>query len=446
MNKTLFWRFYLLLSIVTVGLVWLISTTSLVVERKMSQIAPNDKQTLLDYAEQATEIVASGDRKRATQWVQLLREKEQVYVNIVRLGQESVVDLAEDDPQQNAVSIGRGIDWGIHLYQPNPLISLPLEGLDLVLVIELPQHMRPGKHWEQTHFILHTITPLVLMVALCIILYRYVMRPLNQLERATQEFAQGNYQVRVLPQLRGRTDELARIATTFDSMAYRIGNLIKMQRHLINDLSHELRTPLQRLNLAVSSQSEERDIRIVREADLMKQLVEDTLSLAWLDNLDHKPPLEPIDLYAVLALIAEDAQFEYPDRVLNFQLEEYELLIWANQRCLLQAFENIVRNALKHTPVNAAVHIVVERAEDEIEVSIIDEGPGVPESMLQDIFKPFFRVDKARDRDSGGFGLGLALAKRQLSLIGAQVAAYRRSVGLTMSITGLRTLGAKKQG
>jgi two-component system, OmpR family, sensor histidine kinase PfeS len=265
------------------------------------------------------------------------------------------------------------------------------------------------------------------------------MNPLRQLELATRQFTEGNLGVRVRTLLGNRNDELAALADTFDQMAERTGDLILTQRRLIADLSHELRTPLTRIDMAVSCVEEGIDTqhflpRIRHECRIMRGLVEDTLTLAWLEN--EKPSLdhESLDLTDLLDSILDDARYEYPDHHLQVHLPDRAELTGSSHRALAQAIENVIRNACNHTPAGGTITISLRREENGYRLVVDDEGPGVPPEHLELIFKPFFRSSVARDEKPTGHGLGLALARRQMEAAGGWIKAGNRGEG------GLRML------
>ncbi len=440
MSRKLFWKQSLILSLGSIVLVWLVSALSLKIENNVSKLAAEHKAELRAWGQEAENLIQQGDRAAASRWVNALRAEEGVFVSIVRVSEETLVDFDVEMHRSQSMELGRSVDWGIHLYHDNPLMELPFRDDDSIsLVVELPQRMRPGQWWPYIHFALHTLAPLLLMIVISVLLYRHFMRPLQQLEHATRQFMAGDFAIRVGPQLKGRSDELAKLAATFDAMAARIGSLIQTQRHLINDLSHELRTPLQRLSLALSSGRADKEQRIYREAGLMQKLVEDTLSLAWLDNAAYKPEPVPVDIRALLEVIVDDARFEYPDRDIQLQVPDQQIWIAGSERSLGQACENIIRNAVRHSPDGPVTVRLIWQA-GAVEISVRDQGPGVPEAMLDAIFKPFFRVDKSREREAGGFGLGLALARRQLESIAAGVKAQNCEGGLEIIIDRLVTV------
>jgi len=199
-----------------------------------------------------------------------------------------------DDYFVENFALGRDVSWKIHLYfAQNPIMDITFADGHTHFLIRLPQRMRPGGYWTYTSLLLQIALPMLLLAILSVVIYRHVMSPLRQLETATKQFSEGDYQVRVRDDLGKRNDEIAALASTFDSMAERIGTQIQTQRHLTSDLSHELRTPLTRVELALSiaeqsSPDDESLQRIRHECQQMRELVEDALTLAWLENEHHR--------------------------------------------------------------------------------------------------------------------------------------------------------------
>jgi two-component system sensor histidine kinase PfeS len=190
---------------------------------------------------------------------------------------------------------------------------------------------------------------------------------------------------------------------------------------------------VQNLGPGRDAEDQENLQRIARESASMRRLVDDSLTLAWLEN--ERPDLqqESLDLTDLIDVLAEDARFEYPDRTLALALPDTAHLSNSNHRSLGQALENILRNALRFTPERKSVSVSVTDREDHFRIRIEDEGGGVPEQDLERIFQPFYRTGKSR-HDRSGFGLGLALAKRQIAAVGGALHAANVGAGLAMII------------
>ena len=268
----------------------------------------------------------------------------------------------------------------------------------------------------------------------CFFLAGYLSRPIRRLSRATNQFASGDLGLRVASTMGGRRDEIADLAHDFDHMAERLQTLIGAQKQLLSDVSHELRSPLARLQVALglARQREHHQAnteldRIEREAERLNELIGQLLSLSRLESGTRLSHSEPVDVTTLLAEIAESTDFEA--RALNRQVRIVNSLpatVEANEPLLRSALENVVRNAAKYTDENTSVDISLQHDPEHtgwLLIQVRDHGPGVPEEMLTKLFEPFVRVGDARDRESGGYGLGLAIAERAIRLHGGEISA-----------------------
>jgi two-component system sensor histidine kinase CpxA len=176
-----------------------------------------------------------------------------------------------------------------------------------------------------------------------------------------------------------------------------------------------------------------------REVERLNALITQLLTLSRLEALDQPPPMESIDLIALVREVAADADFEATSVNRGVRLEASEPCEVKGARDLLRsAIENVVRNALRYTVPESEVLIRLARTAGGQTVTLIveDHGPGVPPEALEHMFEPFYRVDEARDRRSGGTGLGLAIAHHIVTVHGGSVSAANRSgEGLEMRIS-----------
>lgn len=441
MSRQLFWKMCLIFATGVVALFYFINLLTSRTEEGMSMLALEHRQQITDWGRHAEKLYKAQDIEGLSQFLTDLRQQEDTWVAVVSFDYANVAGDPIKEVYQGDPMFGRSVDWKIHLYLDyNPVMEVAFDNVRASFLVQLPLRMRPGAYWRYTQLTIQIIIPTILLALLCVLLYRYIMKPLLQLQSATRHFSEGKLDSRASELMGKRNDEFSDLAKTFDDMASRIGEQITNQRQLIADLSHELRTPLTRLDIAlatVKNQHVSDNInRIDRESKYIRRLVEDTLSLAWLDNEKPKLTSESLDLIDLLDVLISDAMFEFPDRKIVSQLPEAAPIENSSHRAAGQAIENILRNALRYTPVNKTVEIRFSATAAHYEISILDQGPGVPEELLQRIFKPFFRVDKSRERKGGSFGLGLALAQRQLAAIRGNVSASNRKTGgLAMVVT-----------
>lgn len=448
MNRRLLWKLCLTIATGVVALFYFINLATTMVENDMSMLDAEHVNELKAWSFRAEELYLSGDQTGLENWLSQLQQQEQTWAAVAKAQVEHIAGSTERYADYTGYNMGRSVDWQIHLYfHHNPIMELPFADAQTSLLIELPVRMRPGSYWTIARVALQIILPLLVLILVSIILYRHIMGPLKELEAATRAFSKGDFDVRVSEMIGTRDDELAQLTRTFDRMADRIGDLIVGQRQLITDLSHELRTPLTRLDIATENlidsqlrgsdaQMDERLERIHRESRHIRKLVDDTLTLSWLENESPTLRQESLDLVDLLEVLIEDARFEYPNRDIQVRMLDTARVQNSNHRVLGQAIENILRNALRYTPEGKAVMISLDSCSDRYELNIADQGPGVPEKYLEAIFRPFFRVDTSRPAEGNSFGLGLALARRQLLVVAASVrAANLAKGGLLMSVS-----------
>ena len=280
----------------------------------------------------------------------------------------------------------------------------------------------------------------------CFLLARSLTAPLGRLRRAAEIYAAGDLSARVTPSLGGRRDEIADLARVFDHMAQRLEEIMNSQRRLVADVSHELRSPLARLQVALGlarQRTEGRGAteldRIEREAERLNELIGQLLSLAKLESGVTEVAHQPVDLVEMLEGVVSDADFEARAQHRRVTLaSSVPAIITGDARLLQSALDNIVRNALRYTADGTQVSLSLARHSTPTphwHIAIRDHGPGVPEAMLSQLFEPFVRVGDARDRASGGYGLGLAIAQRAIRLHAGEVSARNEPEGgLTVDV------------
>src|SRR5205807_6665398 len=274
------------------------------------------------------------------------------------------------------------------------------------------------------------------------VLATYLTSPVKKLQSAVQSFAEGNLDARVSPALGNRKDELADLGREFDHMAERIEALIYSQQRLLGDISHELRSPLARLSVALElarKNSTERAApaldRIEQEGERLNKLVGQLLALTRLESGAEKIALETVMLEDLVQQVIDDANFEanpLRKEVTAIQLEACR--VNGSPELLRSAIENVIRNAVRYTPSGGTVEVSLRWKLDTAELTVNDQGPGVPESELKHIFEPFYRVSEARERSSGGAGLGLSIADRTVKLHGGSIEASNSATGLRVTI------------
>jgi two-component system sensor histidine kinase CpxA len=271
----------------------------------------------------------------------------------------------------------------------------------------------------------------------CFGLSRLITNRIRDLQVASRRLADGELDTRLRVREKGgdETDELAR---DFNTMAGQLQERIQAQKRLLGDVSHELRSPLARLRLSLAlaqekpAQREEYMQRIERETERLEELIEQLLTSRSQGLILDTP----VDLTELLTEVCADTSFEGQGegKRCSFTTEPQRAPVLSHSDLLRKGFENILRNSLHHTAQNTTVEVALATVDGHYEVSVTDRGPGVPEEDLAKIFNEFYRSDTARTRESGGFGLGLAIARRAIQQHGGAIVAENTGSGLRIIV------------
>jgi len=274
-------------------------------------------------------------------------------------------------------------------------------------------------------------------------------RPITTLRAAARKLAGGDLSARAgsrngqsSPDRKPPSrDELSGLVHDFDHMAERLESLVGAQRLLLRDVSHELRSPLARLSVALELAREEAQpemedhlARIEREAEHLNKLIGQLLSLSQMESAQRIADVETVAMKPLITRLQEDAAYEAQHHNCSVVLTSTaECEVSGNSELLYRALENIVRNAITYTGEGTTVEIALrcEKSESgsEAVVQVMDRGAGVAEDQLKAIFQPFYRLDHARQRQTGGSGVGLAIADRAIRLHAGQLSATNRPGG-----------------
>jgi two-component system sensor histidine kinase CpxA len=173
--------------------------------------------------------------------------------------------------------------------------------------------------------------------------------------------------------------------------------------------------------------------RMERDTERLNEMIGRLLTLARLEATTL-PEMRPTDLNALLAEVVADAQCEAGQRSCRVDfVRDGSCQLQASPDLLRSAVENVIRNAIRYTAAGTSIEVQLSCRKDvdggEAVIRVSDRGPGVPSTELANIFRPFYRIDEARDRESGGVGLGLAIADRVARLHGGSVHADNRIGG-----------------
>ncbi len=313
------------------------------------------------------------------------------------------------------------------------------DGPPLTVVMALPKRPALAHLVQPRTLAVRLLTVLIIATVLCYLLARYLTAPVRRLRAATAEIAAGNLGVRVGPAVGRRRDEIADLARDFDRMAERLQEILESRERLLRDVSHELRSPLSRLNVSLELARRESAAgggealdRMQREANRLNELIGEVLTLTRLGVPEKARTEADVDIADLVREVADDARFEAGVRHVSVRVVAAgEAVVRGVRTQLRSAIENVIRNAVRFSPDGGAVDVEVGRSPEAgcTSITVRDQGPGVPDAQLAQLFDPFFRADAAREPGVGGSGLGLAIARRAIELHGGTIEARNRSDG-----------------
>ncbi|MFP4207708.1 MAG: ATP-binding protein [Wenzhouxiangella sp.] len=320
---------------------------------------------------------------------------------------------------------------GLDLPYPAHAIAHPVHGRFLLLLVPPPRPV-----------VMRLIGPLgpwgLLLVGaiisglICLWLARSITRPVKELRRAGEALGQGTLSARVSRPFSDRHDEFGEMARDFNEMADRIERLVTEQRQLLRDVSHELRSPLTRLQMALSlaertSSDDERAQRLGQmqgEIQRLEDLIGQVLAYSRLRG-SLELPAEKVNLVELAGELVSRVKVEAEVGRIEISLSaQGPVEIDGSREWLGRALENALRNAIRHSPSGGKIKLRLDRPEPRwVEMSVADQGPGVPEDQLEAIFEPFVRLTPERSEGSAGGGVGLAIARAAAEQHGGRVRA-----------------------
>jgi len=277
--------------------------------------------------------------------------------------------------------------------------------------------------WLIDNPLLLLIIALLISTPLCAFLAWHLTKPLRQLQNVANRVAQGELDT-PFPKIKN-SEEITQLASSMQLMIASLKNMLTNQQRLLSDISHELRSPLTRLRLALAIDKKHRGDsnelqRIELETARIEAMISELLNLSRIQlNPEDK---ETIPLNEFLDELFLDAQFEASENGKEFiypQLDTFNIKVYPE--LAYSAIENIIRNAIKYAHHRITVDINQQKQNKTMILTIKNDGPLIPESELANIFRPFYRLNKSRDRESGGVGLGLSIAENAMFKHGGKI-------------------------
>jgi len=323
--------------------------------------------------------------------------------HVLRAGLRPPPQIQDSGPQPGA---GFGHTGSLQL-----LAAVTLEDQTwLNFVIPFPENerlWRPHEFWPLG-------LGLLVVLVLAVLAVRHAVKPLTILTKAADRLGRDVMAPPV--QIFGPREVMA-AATAFNRMQARLRRFIEDRTEMMAAISHDLRTPITRLKLrAEFVEDEEQRLKILADLDEMETMISSTLAFARDDSA--REPKGPVDLVGLLVDLCDQFQASYqgPD----------DLTMIAGGNGLKRAFANLIDNACKY---GGGARVILATGKDTAEILIEDDGPGIPVAEMESVFAPFYRLESSRNRETGGTGLGLAVARSAVRANGGDIVLTNRPQG-----------------
>lgn len=412
------------------------SLAEIALMKSMLRVPSSIQEEMLDLANQANILIAEGDMDELADW----GRAQEYYLFVLDKNKHPITHRDMHPHFEFKLRYLRPLDTQLDNEVNRPIIGIPLDN-GLTIVIQMPYQQHPANDFPFYFGIIKLVISALILGLFSWVIARYLQRPLDKLRAVSHKLSQGDFEVKVSDEIGHSVREFSELAHDFDNMTHEIHSLAEKQQRLIRDVSHELRTPLARHNLAlhllrkkVDSEHQHLLDRLENESNEMNTLIGEILEFSRLESARYSAKLEAVTLDSYSSAQIAQRQVDLkPNQTLSMQCSTTIPIIMADPRLVTRAISNLIGNAIKYAGENAMIQVVVtpytEQGNEYVAVIVEDDGLGIPEHQLSDIFSPFTRLESARDKQSGGYGLGLAIVKEAMSVMKGKVKAENRKEG-----------------
>ncbi|WP_300177024.1 sensor histidine kinase [uncultured Aliivibrio sp.] len=428
-----------LFSAFAVSLFLIISLQSLAeiaLMKSMLRIPSSIQEEMLDLAYQANVLIDEGDMDELADWA----NAQEYYLFVLDKNKRPITHRDMHPHFEFKLKYSRPLNTQLANEVNQPIIGVPLNN-GLTIVMQMPYQYHPARNFSLYFSIIKILISGAILGLFSWVIARYLQKPLDKLREVSHRLSKGDFTIKVADEIGYSVREFSELAHDFDNMTSEIHSLAEKQKRLIRDVSHELRTPLARHNLALHLLRKRADNehvhlldRLENESAEMNNLVGEILEFSQLENARYSTKLELLILdgycEAQITQLRSDLK---PNQILETRFSLGTDAVMVDCRLLVRCVNNLISNAIKYAGDNATIRLLITRYQENelhyIAVIVEDDGFGIPEHQLNDIFAPFARLESARDKQSGGYGLGLAIVKEAMSVMKGKVKAENRKEG-----------------
>jgi signal transduction histidine kinase len=284
--------------------------------------------------------------------------------------------------------------------------------------------------YRELFFVMAILISLVLIAAYYFI--HRILKPIRRLTDGVKQISQGDFNIQ-MPII--RQDEIGKLTEAFNNMTHKIKEILKRRDQLLLDVSHELRSPLTRIKVALEfiPEGKQKDL-ILTDLSEIEKMITEILETERSQGGYIKLNMEDHNLVNLVMEVTQDYKSQKPG--IHFNTGDKDLYVKIDKERIKTVLRNILENAIKFSkPESRPIEVSIIHDEGNTSVIIRDNGPGIPEEEMVNIFEPFYRVDKSRSKKTGGYGLGLALCKKIMEAHGGNILILNnKEGGLTVEL------------
>ena len=249
------------------------------------------------------------------------------------------------------------------------------------------------------------------------LILRNQLKPIKALHEGVRAIGKGNLDFEIKTK---NVDELGQLALSFNHMTRQIRESLQTRDQLLLDVSHELRSPLTRMLVALEFLKNDKTRQTLhRNIKHMEAMVTEILETERLNSSYGGLQLEPINILDLLMDTCRNYQDQKPGVVLRCSSED--LIANVDPTRVTTVFNNLLSNATRHSNAKDPIEVTCAREQEKILVKVQDYGSGIPKEDLPHIFEPFYRVDKSRSKQTGGYGLGMSVCRKIMEAHGGRI-------------------------
>lgn len=276
---------------------------------------------------------------------------------------------------------------------------------------------RPPLQWPLLSTLSFGITAAIILAAVCWYLLSRLTYPLRRVSEAAERFGRGE-NADLLPETGPR--EIQELTATFNQMQDRLTRFAADRTRIMAALGHDLRSPLTALRVrAELVDDDETKNAMISSIEEMQEMVETTLAFAR--GMAVSEPSESVELGSFLIQLKHDMLNSFV-----FNDEDADVTLRVRPNALRRALRNVIENAIRY---GGSADVSISRGQDMVSIEICDDGPGIPEEEIEEVFEPFFRLERSRSRETGGTGLGLSIARTLLRASGGDISLSNKPEG-----------------